>query len=95
MFDRLREPLRSVIGDDDQYESVFDAFEFIVGVLITATEGGGPFGRITQEAVYGEYRPSELAEHREALEKLTGGSAKLDESIETHSRRIREAHIYN
>lgn len=86
----LREPLRFVLPDDDQYDRCFDEWEVLIGAAAALHRGRGPLGRFTYSRR--EPFPQEvLARHRSLLEALAPADTSVDEAVNRYVDQTRQA----
>lgn len=86
----LREPLRFVLPDDDQYDRCFDEWEVVIGAAAALHRGRGPLGRFTYSRR--EPFPQEtLARRRELLEALAPEGTDIDDVVNGHVEQSRQA----
>lgn len=87
MFDRLREPLRPVIGSDEKYAQHFNEFEYLLGLMITRIEGRGPVGRFAWH--YDRGLPDRVVlQHRAELVDYFDSDEHLDGVVENYAEVI-------
>lgn len=54
LHDRLRDVVRPVLPDDQEYDEVFDQLEYLLGVVCAHARGAGPIGRFVWRRRFSE-----------------------------------------
>lgn len=87
----LREPLRFVLPDDEQYDRCFDEWEVLIGAAAALDRGRGPLGRFIHSRRREPFPQEVLARRRPLLEALAPEGTSLDEVVNSYLEQSRRA----